>query len=68
MKENEEKDLEKSNELSVQNETHEVSSDEKALNANELFAIEGGEYEDLDEDCSALECLVGASIYCVFSS
>lgn len=49
MKEKDE--LEKRNEVSDQKETHEIASDENVLNATELFAVEGGEDEDLDEDC-----------------
>lgn len=62
MKENEKKELEKRNELSTQNEVNEVSSDEKILNANELFAVEGGEDEDMDEDCQSYQCVVAANI------
>lgn len=74
MKENEKKELEKRNELSTQNEVNEVSSDEKILNANELFAVEGGEDEDMDEDCQSYQCVVAANICinvstaCVFSN
>lgn len=62
MKENEKNELEKRNALPAQNEAHEVSSEENVLNANELFAVEGGEDEDLDEDCYTYQCVLGANI------
>lgn len=39
MKENEKNELEKHNDLSTQNQEHDISSEENVLNANELFAI-----------------------------
>lgn len=72
MKEKDE--LEKRNEVSDQKETHEIASDENVLNATELFAVEGGEDEDLDEDCQNYQCVVAANICinvstaCVFSN
>lgn len=67
MKENEKNELEKRNDLPAQNEALEVPSDENVLNANELFAVEGGEDEDLDEDCYTQQCVIGANI-CMGSS
>lgn len=55
-------ELEKRNELPAQNEALNVPSDENTLNANELFAVEGGEDEDLDEDCYTQQCVIGATI------
>ena len=67
MKENEKNELEKHNDLSTQNQEHDISSEENVLNANELFAIEGGEDEDLDEDCYTQQCIIAAYI-CISSS
>lgn len=67
MKENEKNELEKRNDLPAQNEAHEVSSDENVLNANELFAVEGGEDEDLDEDCYTYQCVLAANV-CIGSA
>lgn len=67
MKENEKNELEKHNDLSTQNQENDISSEENVLNANELFAIEGGEDEDLDEDCYTQQCIIAANI-CISSS
>ena len=40
------------------------ASEDDALNTENLFAIQGGEDEDLDEDCYFLQCVVSAS-YCI---
>lgn len=48
------------------------ASEYDVFNAEDLFAIQGGEDEDLDEDCYNMECVVAASfcidLKCVISS
>jgi hypothetical protein len=40
------------------------ASEDDVFNAEDLFAIQGGEDEDLDEDCYSMECVVAAS-FCI---
>ena len=38
------------------------ASDDDVFNAEDLFAIQGGEDEVLDEDCYLLECYVASNV------
>ena len=40
------------------------ASEDDVFNAEDLFAIQGGEDEDLDEDCYRQECIFAAS-FCI---
>lgn len=40
------------------------ASEDDVFNAEDLFAIQGGEDEDLDEDCYSMTCVVAAN-FCI---